>query len=224
MKELGLRLMDFGKVVLLATVIGFSAFAAREAGAQGTVPAVTATVNDNVMVSNVLYSVVIGGANATAGWAFNSSQDLLVTSLGGLLLGDLGLSSPIQVGLWAADGTLLRSVTITSGSQNVNGSLYQAIAPISLVAGDTYIVGTGTAGNFNFAEVPADKTQPMIHFEGPAGSVGNGFSFPTEFQPTGPNDLIIFGANFLFQPVPEPGVAGLLAIGGAGLIWRGRRL
>lgn len=219
-----LRIKEFGKIAFLATVLGFLFLTAVHVEAQGNVAAVNATINDNVVVSNVLYSIVVGGSDATAGWAFTSSQNLLVTSLGGLLLADIGISSPIEVGLWSSDGTLLSSVTITSSSQSNNGSLYQAITPVSLIAGDTYIVATGTPGNFNFAEVPSDTTQSPISFNGPAAVGGKGFSFPTEITPSTPDDFVIYGANFLFQSVPEPSVLGLLAMGGAGLVWRWRRL
>jgi hypothetical protein len=224
MKGFAFRIMELGKVALLAMVVGFSSLIASNAGAQGNVPAVNATVNDNVVVSNVLYAINIGGTDATLGWAFTSSQNLLLTSLGGLLMGDIsGSSLPIDVGLWSANGTLLSSAVITSSSQLINGSLYQAISPISIIAGNTYIIAVGTPGDFNVAQVAANTTQSPISFAGAAVLAGHGFSFPTIALPIAPDNSIIYGANFLFQPVPEPGVLGLLAMGGAGLVWHWRR-
>ncbi len=219
--------LDLGKVALLALTLALVVFfsAPERARAQGYAEAVNATLNDNATASNELLSIDFGGNNGTAGWAFTSSQNLTITSLGGLLLGDLsGASFPIDVGLWSSTGTLLGSAVITRSSQLINGSLYEAISPIMITAGDTYIVAAGTSGSLELAQVAVDTLQSPFTFAGSAGVSGQGFSFPTTVLPVTSDNSIIYGANFLFQPVPEPGVLGLLALGGLGLVWRRPRL
>lgn len=205
-------------------VIGFSILTAGSVRAQGFVEAVNATLNDTATVSNTVLSINFGGVNGTAGWAFTSSQNLVVSSLGGLLLGDFsGVPDPIDVGLWSSDGTLLGSVVITKNSQLINGSLYEAVSPILITAGSTYIVAAGSAGSIELAEVAASTAQSPVSFAGSAGVSGQGFAFPTTVLPVTSDNSIIYGANFLFEPVPEPGELGLSALGGILLAWQRHR-
>lgn len=85
------------------------------------------------------------GANssATVGWSFQvGAQNATVTSLG--LYSPAGPLGQAQVvGLWTSGGTLLTSVTVPAGAgpRAIGGFLYQAIGPVVLTAGQTYVVG-----------------------------------------------------------------------------------
>src|ERR1039457_2908659 len=76
----------------------------------------------------------------TVGWSFQPLTDVSVTALGSFdyLVTD---QEPIAVGLWTADGTLLASSTITSGSTLVNQSRYEPIPVVQLSLDQTYFVG-----------------------------------------------------------------------------------
>src|ERR1035437_7538576 len=61
---------------------------------------------------------ITGSVNATAGWTFQTTNFLSVTSLGcfaDVFVNNATVNS-IQVGLWAPDGSLLASSTVTPSS------------------------------------------------------------------------------------------------------------
>lgn len=151
--------------------------------------------------------------NGTIGWAFSPSQDIVISSLGWLTT-NLPPAS-MSIGLWSADGTLLRSTAIDGNNVRVNGNLYESVAPLFVSAGSTMVIGAGTSGGtFNFVAYPHSPTTPPINFAGTAVFYGNGFTFPTVNSPDGDPDRFIPAATFLFQVVPEPSIVSLAAIGG----------
>jgi hypothetical protein len=204
--------LGFGKIALLAIAVSLSV-GTEELRAQGTLEAVNTIGAPPLIVSNILLSTEIYGNNSTVGWVFSSSQNLTVSSLGGLLASSLPQSSgTITIGLWSADGTLLSSTVLGKNSVTVNGSLYQPISPISIIAGNTYIIAAGSSGTFGFADLPDSQAQSPLTYLGVAAVTGNGFSLPTIY-PTSSIANQIYGATFLFQTVPEPGPLALAAVG-----------
>jgi hypothetical protein len=207
--------MTPNKFFVFATVAGLAA----SLHAQGNIEAVN--------YPGGVYSPYVAGGfnNGTMGWAFSSSQNITVNDLG-WLLGDFPPSSTegISIGLWSADGTLLRSTIFDNNSVTTNGNLYEAIIPLLIPAGSTFIIGIGTTGNVSFGSPPPSFLQQTISFVGNAYLFGSGFTFPT-VQPSGDSNMV-FGATFLFQPVPEPSVLAVGALGalGAVLLGLGRKI
>jgi len=220
MKLLDLFSSGFGKVALLTFAISLSGGMSKLC-AQGNIEAVNTIDAPPVIVSNVVFSPYIYGNNATVGWVFSSSQNLVINSLGALLAASILQSSDsISVGLWSADGTLLRSAVIgLNNSVAINGNLYQSISPLSITAGNTYVIAAGSIGSFGFADLPDSQAQLPLNYLGVAAETGNGFSLPTIY-PTSNVANQIYGATFLFQSVPEPAPLGLTAIGGLWFAWR----
>ena len=87
------------------------------------------------------------GANqsASVGWSFSvGAQDQVVDALGIYDAGLDGLADAHAVGLWTSSGVLLAQATVPSGTAGtlVGSYRYTAIAPLTLTAGQTYVVGT----------------------------------------------------------------------------------
>jgi len=208
-----------GKIIILA--IATSLFGEIEnLRAQGYLEAVITPNSSPVVVSNVVLSVNIYSMNSTVGWAFSSSQNLVITSLGGLLASSIPQSSgPVSIGLWSVEGTLLSSAVIGNNSVTINGSLYQSVSPISITAGNTYIIAAGSSGWYDFAGLPDSQAQSPLNYLGVAAETGSGFSLPMIY-PASSDANEIYGATFLFQPVPEPAPFELAAVGGLWFAWR----
>lgn len=108
-----------------------------------------------------------------------------------------------EVGLYTASGGLLASTTIIPGETPVNGFAYNPIAPVTLLAGQTYAVdgyyaGPPDPGVYATGGVGAD---PLITYDYYLYDYNPGFDLANVPYPTG-----IFGPNFQFSatPVPEP--------------------
>lgn len=207
------------KFILLVILIGLTTGTAN-LRAQGDIEAVnSAGWTGGVFSSGGIVSYV---NNGTVGWAFSSSQDIVISSLGWLLAITNPPPTPsVSIGLWSDDGTLLRSVVIDSESVSINRSLYESVAPLFVPAGSTLVVGAGISGQtFNYVALSGSPTQQPINFAGTAVLSDNGFAFPTVQPTAGDTDRFIPAATFLFQTVPEPSVLGLSALGGLLLAWR----
>lgn len=170
------------------------------------------------------YSVNDAGfIDGTVGWSFQPTTGISVTSLG-VFQDVITNQSPLTVGLWAQNGTLLASATVTSADPLLNQTLYQSITPVDLTAGDTYYLGAYSAtGNiFTPYEIPPGGsaiTSPGIQL-GAAVWATNGVAFPGTV--VGPSGSAFLAPNFQYS-VPEPSVAALLAIGGSVLARQGVR-
>jgi hypothetical protein len=191
---------------------------------------ITLVVRFNVQAASegiVSYFASDGGyAYGTAGWTFQPLAPLSVTSLGCF---DYILNSysqtPMSIGLWAANGSLLASNSVTSTSPLVGQSRYEPITPVPLAVGLTYHIGAYYPSNgvtVLLAAVPEGggsvTTSPLIQF-GAAVQEPSGFGFPTPV--TGGAGAAFLVPNFQFVAVPEP---TSLAIGSFGLfILAGRR-
>jgi Domain of unknown function (DUF4082) len=207
--------MKFNKFILPVVVAGLTA----NLHAQGDIEAVNYT-------GGSFSPYPIGFINNdTIGWAFIPSQGITIDSLGYLYSGPSS-AQVVSVGLWSTDGTLLRSIAVGGNSVSINGNYYESINPISISAGNTYIVAVGTSGQtISFATPPKSLLQQPINYAGWAYLAGSGFTFPTPMlQPDGNDPLTLFGATFLFQTVPEPSEFALGALGALLLSFRPWRI
>jgi hypothetical protein len=185
-------IMTPSKFFILVAAVGLTA----NLHAQGDIEAVDYT--------GALYTAYLQGfiTDDTMGWAFSSSQNITIDSLG-LLYAGFSIQGG-SVGLWSTDGTLLRSTVIDSNSVSINGNFYESINPIFIPAGNTFIVAVGTSGRpISFAIPPASLIEQPINYAGWAYLYGNGFTFPTVQPDAGDPDGLVPGATFLFQPAPN---------------------
>ena len=170
---------------------------------------------------------VSGAVSATAGWTFQTTTPLSVTSLG--CFADVFVNnvmvSAIQVGLWDPNAVLLASSSVTPSSALFDLTRYESITPVVLLPGQRYHVGVFAGATIGL-DVPTPATggsvtpAPEIQLYGTAIS-SSGFSFPVE-QP-GTTGSIYAGPNFRYQNgVPEPCSWLLLGLGGVLLTVRGR--
>ena len=90
--------------------------------------------------ANATAGLFFGG---TAGWTFQVTAPITVTELGCLanFFPNNPVAAQVEVGLWAPDGSLLASNSITPGSALFDQSRYGAVAPVALSTNQTYHIG-----------------------------------------------------------------------------------
>jgi hypothetical protein len=170
------------------------------------------------------YSPTDGGfTRGTAGWSFQPLTNVSVTALGCFDYIASSDPSPILVGLWAADGTLLASNTITTNSTLISQARYEFIDPVLLSTNETYYLGAfSTSGAMIIdAYSPADgfgfaDMAPEIQLDAAVSSTNLSFSFPEEA--IGPLGSAIFAPNFEFQDGIVPPILNVANAGNNGLI------
>jgi len=147
-------------------------------------------------------------ADTTVGWTFQTTQSLTVTELG--CFNDLFVNDPaitaLQVGLWAPDGSLLASNSVTPASTLFNLTRYAPITPVALAPGQTYHLGVyypgGSIGIDVAGAVAGGSVSTAAAVQlGATAVAGAGFAFP-EAQP-GTDGSLYAGPNFLFQTQPQ---------------------
>jgi hypothetical protein len=121
------------------------------------------------------------------------------------------------VGLFDAAGNLLASTTVDSGAGYFSTHwLYNAISPIILAAGKTYVIeGVSTTDLYAYDNIGFTVYAPITVLGN--NWVSNG---GLTFNGTGvANDVTdgYWGANFGWAPTPEPGSLMLLGSGVVGL-------
>jgi len=166
-----------------------------------------------------------GYVNGTAGWSFDPTVNISVTSLGASDVSTFG-SSPLLVGLWDQSGSLLASTTVSSNDPIVNLTHYDSITPVTLTAGQTYYLGAYAVNGGTTVVVGEDPpgiggfatTSSQIQLLTAVLSTNSGFSFPNTIA--GDPGSALFGPNFQFTVVPEPSIAALAIVGGSALFSR----
>lgn len=157
----------------------------------------------------------------TVGWRFTVAPGagVTVTSLGWW---DQTPTTPLaashEVGIWSLAGTLLGSVIVQTNSVLTGSFRYEAVNPIALVGGVSYVIGGRDIINDgdNYSSSNSNLVMdPMIAFNQAARSPnGSGFAFPGTFTNNTGGRI---GPNFDFRvngaAVPEPGTLPALLLG-----------
>ncbi|MBL0719437.1 DUF4082 domain-containing protein [Piscinibacter sp. Jin2] len=165
----------------------------------------------------------------TVGWQFTANDDITVTHLGFYDNSPFDpLSTTHEVGLWTPGGMLLASTTIQTTSTLVGSFRFEAVTPVALTAGSSYLIGGAftlplTADAYR---IPTARTiAPEITINGSARNAdAGGFGAPTIVSVGNGR----FGPNFQFTvtapppPIPEPGTYALMGLGLVGLAGLGR--
>jgi hypothetical protein len=163
-------------------------------------PAVTSFSNGTAFVT-------IDGTNLTAGWTFTVNQTLTVSALGFWEFNtSLPLTATHPVGLWNSTGTLLASATVQTNSPVTGSWRYASITPVTLTAGQSYVVGSDITTPFSdpYERVPVGtgsvSTAGLITINSSILSTSaSGFTFPTVPEP---GFIGRFGPNLLVTAVP----------------------
>lgn len=159
-----------------------------------------------------------GPRPVTIGWSFTANEDIVVTALG---YWDQTPATPLGedhlVGLWTDGGALLGSTTVLTNSSLLSNFRYAASQPLSLSAGQTYVIGALIVSPVDNAYIGNNAmvtTAPQITFNGARIISGSAaLTFPSSTAgPAGGR----FGPNFQFvtAAIPEPGTSALVAASG----------
>jgi hypothetical protein len=171
-------------------------------------------------IQGYTYNVTSPVTDATAGWTFQTANNITVTDLGcfDYLFVNKPAGTSIQVGLWGpGGGSPLASDTVTPSSTPFNQTLYQSITPVVLFSGQLYHIGVYYNGTLGFQVPDASggsvTASPGIQV-GALALSASGFAFPAE--QSGTAGSIYAGPNFRYQGggVPEPSSWVLLGLGG----------
>jgi len=160
----------------------------------------------------------------TNAWRFQALSDLRVSSLGSWDENSDGLPSPVDVGLWDDVGNLLASVVVPSGTAATldNGFRFSLLgADVELSAGNFYRVGSSVqSGQIEYRANSDIVVDSAIDFDrGYFARSSNVLTFPVNETLT-PDVADFFGANFQYQPIPEPSSALILGLGAVVLLPR----
>ena len=160
------------------------------------------------------------------GFVFTTNSAVQVTQLGYYDDGGDGFLTPHTVGIFDSVGNLLTSVTLAAGTTDplVGDFRYEAVAPITLAAGQTYTAAATTEGPSDPWAYggPAQLTGFVVN---PAITIPNDaakFVYQSDNVLRDPTDhfsnyQVYAGPNFVISSVPEPATWFLL-IGGLGFV------
>ena len=169
------------------------------------------------------------GSGEIDGFAFSAVSAVDVTALGIFAGPSLSLpgSGSFAVGLWTDSGTLVASTFVTSADPSQDSFFFHSIAPVSLIAGQNYVVGAQMGGGvltyFGGGYTMADG----LAFLGNRWITSPSLVMPTNYDGA-LNDPGYLGGNFLIgASTPEPSSTGLIMLGLfailAGMAWRARK-
>lgn len=155
----------------------------------------------------------------TLGYEFYVAEDVSLRSLGYYDANADGLLENHPVALWTTAGELLASTVVTNASQLDGWFRWEAIAPINLRAGTSYVIG-GFNTIDDYMWNPADfEPDPRLYFHCASYTFGAEFAAPDQcFW----EYLGFFGPNLMIsdelvseppQPVPSPSSKWLLLSG-----------
>jgi hypothetical protein len=173
------------------------------------------------------YAANYGGYSlGTAGWSFQPLTNVSITALGCFEYVVTNQPGPLLVGLWAADGTLLASTTVTTNSTSISAARYEFIDPVLLSTNETYYLGAfATSGSMivnafvpigPFDEPGYAVMAPEIEIGMAISSTNMSFEFPG--MAIGPSDSAILAPNFQFQDGTVPPVLSIVPAGNNVLI------
>ncbi|MDG2201012.1 MAG: hypothetical protein P8K80_07500 [Phycisphaerales bacterium] len=159
------------------------------------------------------------------GWQFTATNDLDVTHLGVLDLGEAGLGDRHTVGLFNSAGDLLVSSTISAGLNGdlmLDSMIYNSVDVTSLQKNETYYIlaDNWNAGQdaFTFGWNTVDFSND-IDWMGFSESTGGSIFDPVvHFNNGEPGNI---GPGFMYRVAPSPGALALLGL--AGIASRRRR-
>jgi hypothetical protein len=173
-------------------------------------------------------AIVNNNVSATFGYSFTlGSSDATLTQLGVWDESGDGLAEAHSIGLWSSGGSLLSSVVVPSGTSAslYNGFRYADVAPVSLSAGATYVLGVYD-GAANTDEITFRQTTTLgndiASIGAPLYTDGLDLGFPT--SAVDGNVEGFFGPNAtLSVAVPEPTTLALTTLGSLSCLFLLRR-
>jgi hypothetical protein len=157
--------------------------------------------------------------SSNGSWVFGvdftvGSSDLLVSSLGYFDDNGDGFLSDHEVGIYDAGGNLLASTDVTNSDPLTGHFRFDAITPLTLLAGNSYIV-VGVNGSDHYTYVdPGFVTDPDIIYHGAEYGNGN-----TLFDPSASHNNFndgFWGPNFqvgVASASPEPATFSFMGMG-----------
>lgn len=166
-----------------------------------------------IQTANGQEASVSGPSDQTYGWRFTLESPVSVTDLGYFdsALNGEGFLYQNRVGIWDSGGSLLVDAILPAGTGATPLSSYRFVSvdPITLNAGETYFIGGHSPAANELILNPGSQTYGNeINYMSATYGTGSGFQYPNNsYNPGGDG---IFGANFIYTPVPEPAEYAML--------------
>jgi PKD repeat protein len=139
----------------------------------------------------------------TLGYRFVANTNATIIQLGAFDANANGLSTSHQVGLWTIGGSLIAASTVPGGTGGQLFGLfrYVNIAPVTIVAGQTYVVGAlyPNAADPYLSNPSGFSVDSRITYQNDRFASGGTFSFPS--GSSGVNGW--YGGNIRFNAAPQ---------------------
>lgn len=155
------------------------------------------------------------------GFEFQANTTLTVVALGAYNAPDIGWGGEQNVGLWDANGNLIASTLVNNTDTQQGDWYFNSITPVTLVAGENYIVGSQGGTNYT-GETPITVSPYITYVEDRSFTFAGASPLNPLTEPTFTQNLTsssnagFFGGNLEFA-TPEPSSLLLLASGLLGL-------